>query len=82
MTEVEEDHSQEYETYTAESAARRADKLKEVEELSNTRSPARHPLALLARSVAWVQLLQADTVFELFTSKPVRNTKRAAASRR
>ena len=50
MTEVEEDHSQEEcGTCMAESAARRADKVNEVEEMKDTRSPPRHQSAWTAR---------------------------------
>ena len=54
---------EEYETFSAESTASRAENTKEVEDVKDTRSLARHPLALLAHGC---NLLQADAVSEPF----------------
>ena len=56
---------EEYEAFRAESTARRARNAKVVEDVKDTRSLVRHPLALLARGC---NFLQADAVSELFFS--------------
>ena len=82
---VEEGRSQEeYEAVMAESDASRAEKVKEVEELKDTKSPPRHPLALPARTshrcncCRQILCLTELCYFEA-REKP---TKGAAASRR